>query len=832
MKDLNRIDSEISRKNYENELVLCQKAGGDIERYRRLSFDVLQLEQIRIGLEKGLDVEKYLDPDMNWIQMETIREAMENGVDLEKLKDEGYSLLQCQEIILGMKEKLDVSLYKDVHFLPAQMKEIRKGLERKLDVTRYNSLDYDWVQMREIRRGLEEKVDVSKFADKKYPYSIMRAIRKGLEDKIDLVPYADKGYSGKALLEVAKGKSLGHDLSEYLEKGYNGGQLHQMNVAFELGVNLAPFLYREFHGAQLEQIIKGLVSGVEVTKYARRDYNWMQMRELRHGLENHLDISAYFNPDFTPRQMQEIQKGLIAGIDVSLYAKIYYEPEQMKEMRQQILEKGAVMTDEFQRLLRETALELPEEEEQQEEQVSDDFLLDSCVSVAEDQMSVTVDFSPVKDTLKETLERFTVPDMMRILKHHDIRQGVNRKVIHNMLANHVFDKPVVVAEGKQAVNGEDGHYDYYFQKEVHSKPKVREDGSVDYKNMQLFESVEKNKLIAEYRPASQGFFGFDVKGNLINPVRGNDQPPLHGTGFIVSEDKKKYYAMRDGIIELDESSHELNIKNLYVVNGDVDNSTGNINFNGDLNIMGNVTAGFSVTATGSVAIDGGCEGCKIYAGKDIIIRKGCQGQGTAEICASGSVVGRFFESAKIAAGENVEASYLLSCDIRAGGKLEVAGKKGVILGGYTQAKLGIECFALGNVAEIKTVVEVGIDREDLQRYQELVKQIEKVETELAVCERSLNKFMALPERDEKTTSVCERLTKAIYTQKNKRKELKAEREKMMHYMTKQREAKIVVREMVYPGTYVYMNSDLMKITECYRNVTFVKKDNTIEHVSR
>ena len=97
--------------------------------------------------------------------------------------------------------------------------------------------------------------------------------------------------------------------------------------------------------------------------------------------------------------------------------------------------------------------------------------------------------------------------------------------------------------------------------------------------------------------------------------------------------------MRDGIIELDESSHELNIKNLYVVNGDVDNSTGNINFNGDLNIMGNVTAGFSVTATGSVAIDGGCEGCKIYAGKDIIIRKGCQGQGTAEICASGSVVG-------------------------------------------------------------------------------------------------------------------------------------------------------------------------------------------------
>ena len=56
-------------------------------------------------------------------------------------------------------------------------------------------------------------------------------------------------------------------------------------------------------------------------------------------------------------------------------------------------------------------------------------------------------------------------------------------------------------------------------------------------------------------------------------------------------------------------------------------------------------------------------------------------------------------------------------------------REGVILGGYTQAKLGIECFALGNVAEIKTVVEVGTDREDLQRYQELVKQIEKARDE-------------------------------------------------------------------------------------------------------
>lgn len=31
------IDLEIQKRNYDKELLLCKKAGGDVERYRRLS---------------------------------------------------------------------------------------------------------------------------------------------------------------------------------------------------------------------------------------------------------------------------------------------------------------------------------------------------------------------------------------------------------------------------------------------------------------------------------------------------------------------------------------------------------------------------------------------------------------------------------------------------------------------------------------------------------------------------------------------------------------------------------------------------------------------------
>ena len=99
-----QIDAEIQKKNYEKELLLCKKAGGDIERYRRLSFNALQLEQIRKGLESKVDVELFMDPAKSWLEMELIRTSLEAGIDIEKYIEQGFSWLQCQEIVKGVEE--------------------------------------------------------------------------------------------------------------------------------------------------------------------------------------------------------------------------------------------------------------------------------------------------------------------------------------------------------------------------------------------------------------------------------------------------------------------------------------------------------------------------------------------------------------------------------------------------------------------------------------------------------------------------------------------------------------------------------------------------------
>lgn len=829
------IDSEIEKRNYERELLLCQKAGGDVEKYRHLSFDVLQLEQIRKGLESGVDVSVYLDPEKSWLEMEETRICMESGFPIQTYIAKGFDRLQCIEIREGVQAGVDVSWYLDVNYLPSQMKEIRIGLQKNIPVKLYANPEFDWFQMREIREGLEEKLDVSVYAKTSYKHTTMREIRKGLKDGINLIPYAEKGCSGKVLQELSRGIKMDYNISQYLEEGYDAEQLHQINYAHEVGVNIFPYLRKDFHGVQLQEIIKGLEQKLDVSKYADVKFNWFQMREIRYGLENHIDVTLYANPEFSRRQMQEIRKGLVEGIDVSRYAKLYYEPEQMEEIRQELEQSGTELTEEMENLLRSTLpTHIPEEEKGkvEEKEEDEDIIFDSCITVAEDKMLVLVNFSQAKELRAEELSKMTVPDIIKLLRARDVKQGIYKDRIHEMLEKKKFDVDVIVAEGKKASDGQDGSFKFYFRKDLDRRPRVLEDGSVDYKNMELFEAVKKDTLIAEYRPATMGVFGYDVTGRILAPMRGKELPPLRGIGFTMTDDKKQYYSLIDGIIELDEFDNRMDIRNLYLIPGDVDASTGNIDFNGDVNIMGNVHSGFSVTATGNVVIDGHCEGCQIRAGKDVIIRKGCQGSGVGNIVAGGEITGKFFESTTLKAEGNIEASYLLNCQLHTGGKLLVEGRKGVIIGGTICAKMGVVCSGIGNIAEIKTLVEVGIDKEDMASYKELLQSIDKVDAEIKTCETALKKFMVQPARDEKVTALIERLNKAVYSQKTRKKELIQEREKKMETMTKQKGARIQVNGRIYPGTLLYLNADPFLVKEVYVNVDFVKRDNQINTVNR
>ena len=219
-------------------------------------------------------------------------------------------------------------------------------------------------------------------------------------------------------------------------------------------------------------------------------------------------------------------------------------------------------------------------------------------------------------------EAYTYEEIADKLSQAGVRTGINEARIREVILNKLYDIEIVVAEGKSAVNGTDGYYNFFFDSEYErdNKPTLREDGSVDYFNVKLFEKVNKDDKLAEYIEPTKGEFGYDIFGKLLVPKPGRPGPKLRGKGFTVSEDGKSYYAQLSGKVEY--RNYDLNVSNVYNVSGDVDVGTGSIDFNGDVEINGSVRGSVKIHAMGNIYIGGYVEDADIWSGQDIIIQDG------------------------------------------------------------------------------------------------------------------------------------------------------------------------------------------------------------------
>ena len=237
------------------------------------------------------------------------------------------------------------------------------------------------------------------------------------------------------------------------------------------------------------------------------------------------------------------------------------------------------------------------------------------VSVAEDHMSASIVLGSIGQDGSYTYE-----EVIEKLSAAGVRTGIDAGKIRDVILKKIYEIDVTVAEGKPAVNGENGHYIFHFDEnyERDNKPTLREDGSVDYFNVKLFEKVSSGDMLAEYIEPTKGEFGYDVCGKLLVPKPGRPSPRLRGKGFTVSDDGNTYYAQIDGKVEY--RNYDLNVSSVYSVSGDLDGS--NIDFNGDVTIDGGVYSGVTVNAMGNIFIGGYVEDAVLKAGKDIIIKDG------------------------------------------------------------------------------------------------------------------------------------------------------------------------------------------------------------------
>ena len=714
---------------------------------------------------------------------------------------QGYTADQVEEIKLGLEEGLDVDVYVKKEFFALQMREIRLGLINDLPVEIYAKKEYDWFQMEEIRLGLEAGLDVSVYTYPLIPYDTMRQLRLALADGINLRKYLN--LPSGVLKELRKSFVSQVNISPYIDQGYDKEQLEQIRLALEKNLNIKPYLKLEYRGISLREIRIGLERNVDVSVYANLDYNWRQMREIRKGMEHQIEYSLYMNPLYDWRQMREIRFGLEAGLDITKYCSLMYPATDMAVRRLNLAYGNSGDTEIHKAGHTEISY--------------DNF----DIQISADEMEAYIKFNGRAIGLTKSV-------IFDALEDRGISAGIQNEAIEKILAGITDNEPILIAKGRQPEKGKDGYYEYFFRTEVKHEPKVLEDGSLDYQDIEWFEQVKRGQKLAVYHDCEVGNDGYNVFGLPVPGIKGNQLNILVGQGFYIEPDKHTYVANIDGVITLEDST--MIIMNMLTLS-EVTTSLGDVNFDGSIHVTGNVGNGCSIVARDDIIIDGFVEGANIEAGGSIFLRHGVNAHSNGQISAQKDVEGSFFENAKIYAGGNIAMNYCFNSNISCEGSIEVSGRKNSIVGGVTFAAKEIRVHQVGNSAGLRTFLKLGVNTEMLRRQSTLTKQIDDIDKELQVLEQAFADYREkYPTEDIAKMDIFKKIENAMFTKEEMKKRLLPEKIEIDDKVMQAQNARAIITGNVCKGVVVEICGRSW-FSDGARDVTICKNNDKVELIT-
>jgi hypothetical protein len=421
-------------------------------------------------------------------------------------------------------------------------------------------------------------------------------------------------------------------------------------------------------------------------------------------------------------------------------------------------------------------------------------------------------------------ENMTAEEFVNDLKLRGIKSGICTEAIEGYFAKRNYLEEILVAQGREPVQGKPAWIEYKFNTDKKAKPTLNEDGSVDFFHLNILNHCNKGDVLAVLHPEEPGEPGEDLSGNRILPAEVHKENLKFGHNIELSKDRTMITAQVNGHVELVEDtvfvSDELTVEN-------VDNSTGNIDYEGNVQINGNVATNFQVKAKGDIMVKGVVEGAQLTAGGNIIIARGMNGMGRGVLRAGGNIVAKFLENATAEADGYVTSESILHSKVTAGGEVNVDGRRGFITGGKVCATGSINVKTLGSEMGADTIVEVGTDPKLKERLNQLQKQIaddtkllQTVQPTLISAKQKLAKGVKLsPEQIQQIQSMAvlnQQKTDAITAANQEIEELKKQ-------MTSASGTAVRVKGEVYPGTRICIGDVSMVVQKTTHYCRFIRE---------
>lgn len=452
---------------------------------------------------------------------------------------------------------------------------------------------------------------------------------------------------------------------------------------------------------------------------------------------------------------------------------------------------------------------------------------DICIEISKDKMLGVISFSkPQEDAVQIGLE-----ELREALNKKGIVKGIDEEELKQICKSHTCGYKYVIAKGKAPEAGRDGYVEFAFDVQAlrRLRPKEREDGTVDLRDLGAVKNVKEGQRLASKVSPTEGVAGYNILGEVLRAKRGKEVRMPKGRNTKILEDGLTLVSEIDGKLEYD--GYNIYINSLYTVRGNVDSSIGNIDFIGSVVVHGSVYSGFEIKAGGSVEVYGSVEDAEITAGEDIILSYGIQGTQKSKIVAKGNIVTKFIQNATVEAGKTIVTETIVHSKVTASDGIIVEKGKGSIVGGEISATNLIAAKSIGSPMGTLTIIRIGALPRIYTEFKELGQKMREKRGSLDKVDQSL-KFL-LNKKQNGTLSVqqlsiLEKLMETRGPLTEAYEDIRDRYQKVGEQLNDVELGTVKAKESVYPGIKIIFGSLVKYIDEQKADVVIRKKDGDIK----
>ncbi len=326
----------------------------------------------------------------------------------------------------------------------------------------------------------------------------------------------------------------------------------------------------------------------------------------------------------------------------------------------------------------------------------------------------------------------TFENVVDALKKSGIIKGIYKHSIENAISS-MTTTPFEIAKGKSALAESVSKLELFFQEDERKEfQEMMEYLKIDTRDVKDLNICERNQLLVRVHHGKASAAGYQIDGKTIMGDGATSTDINLGSNVYWSEDKSEIFSNQAGHIKWDIKNKVLDVEPIYVVEGNIDFSEGNLEgFSGKVIIKGDVMPKFKVSVEGDIEIHGTVEDAIVESTRgSVTIMGSVINHNEGYIQAKKDVHVSIAQNAKIHANNIYIQKESMNCELKASNGVFVEGNPGVIVGGNIFADNIIRANIIGSANWVKTKVHAGDIREDLKNLKRLKREVQLTETEI------------------------------------------------------------------------------------------------------